>query len=383
MAVSTAKKWGIIVLVVILVLIIGGVIGFQIAIGIIKGKVVEALGPESEIKKLKVGWSAVEVEGLRIKGRQGWPAADTLRAERVVIIPSLRSLLSETIRIGSITVVRPYLSALRTRDGKLQVLPSLLDRPAAKATAPAGPPVRSVAISRIKLEDGVAELFDATVAQPPLKIRMEKIQATVRNLTVPTLKGKSQFDLAAVVKGVQRDGRTNVSGWAEIATKDSSVRTELRSVDLVAFQPYLTKATETRLQKGTFDLDLRSEVNRNQLRAPGKITISDLEFAPAKGALDTFMGIPRAAVANVLKNKDNKIAVNFIIEGDINNPRFALNEAFATRVASSLAENLGVSIRGVAEGAGALARKGVEAAGEAAKGVGGALQQLFGGEKKR
>lgn len=383
MATSAAKKWGIILLVFILVLIIGGVIGFQVAIGIIKGKVVEALGPESEIKELKVGWSAVVVEGLRIKGRQGWPAADTLRAERVVIVPSLRSLLSETIQIGSITVIRPYLSALRTRDGKLQVVPSLLDRPAAKTTAPAGPPARSVAISRIKLEDGVAELFDATVAQPPLKIRMEKIQATVRNVTVPTLKGKSQLDLAAVVKGVQGDGRANVSGWAEIATRDSSVKTELRSVDLVAFQPYLTKAAETRLQKGTLDLDLQSEVNGNQLRAPGRITISDLEFAPAKGALDTFMGVPRAAVVNFLKDKNNKIAVNFIIEGDINNPHFALNEAFATRVATSLAENLGVSIRGVAEGAGTLTRKGVEAAGDAAKGVGGALQQLFGGKKKR
>lgn len=383
MAISAAKKWGIILLVLILVLIVGGVIGFQAAIGIIKGKVVEALGPESEIKELKVGWSAVVVEGLRIRGRQGWPAADTLRAERVVIVPSLRSLLSETIQIGSITVIRPYLSALRTRDGKLQVVPSLLDRPAGKTTAPAGPPARSVAISRIKLEDGVAELFDATVAQPPLKIRMQKIQITVRNVTVPTLKGKSQLDLAAVVKGVQGDGRANVSGWAEIATRDSSVKTELRSVDLVAFQPYLTKAAETRLQKGTLDLDLQSEVNRNQLRAPGRITISDLEFAPAKGALDTFMGVPRAAVVNFLKDKNNKIAVNFIIEGDINNPHFALNEAFATRVASSLAENLGVSIRGVAEGAGTLTRKGVEAAGEAAKGVGGALQQLFGGEKKR
>ena len=383
MAISAAKKWGIILLVFILVLIIGGVIGFQVAIGIIKGRVVEALGPESEIKELKVGWSAVVVEGLRIKGRQGWPAADTLRAERVVIVPSLRSLLSETIQIGSITVIRPYLSALRTRDGKLQVVPSLLDRPAAKTTAPAGPPARSVAISRIKLEDGVAELFDATVAQPPLKIRMEKIQATVRNVTVPTLKGKSQLDLAAVVKGVQGDGRANVSGWAEIATKNSSVKTELRSVDLVAFQPYLTKATETRLQKGTLDLDLQSEVNGNQLRAPGRITISDLEFAPAKGALDTFMGVPRAAVVNFLKDKNNKIAVNFIIEGDTNNPHFALNEAFATRVASSLAENLGVSIRGVAEGAGTLTRKGVEAAGDAAKGVGGALQELFGGKKKR
>jgi hypothetical protein len=124
---SSKMKWGIIAFLTVLVLV---------AVGIIKGKVVEALGPESEIKDLKVGWFSVEVQGLRIKGRQGWPAADTLRVERVVITPSLRSLLSDTIRISSVTVVRPYLSALRARDGKLQVVPSLLEGPAPKAKGP-------------------------------------------------------------------------------------------------------------------------------------------------------------------------------------------------------------------------------------------------------
>ena len=383
MASSKAKKWGIIALVVVLVLVVGGIVGFRIAVGIIKGKVVEALGPESEIKDIQLGWWAVEVHGLRIKGRQGWPAADTLRVERVVIVPSLRSLFSDTIRVGSITVVRPYLSALRTREGKLRVLPSLLEAPAPKGKAPAGPPARRVAVSRVTLEDGVVELFDATVAQPPLRIRLEKIQATVRNLTVPSMKGQSRFDLTAVVKGVQRDGRAALKGWAEVATKDSSVKTELRSVDLVAFQPYLVKAAETRVQKGALDLDLQSEVSKNHLRAPGKVVISDLEFASAKGALDTFMGVPRAAVVNFLKNKDNKIAVNFLIEGDINNPQFTIREALATRMASGMAETLGVSIRGVAEGVGTLGQKGVQATGEAAKSLGGALQGLFGGQKKK
>jgi hypothetical protein len=154
-------------------------------------------------------------------------------------------------------------------------------------------------------------------------------------------------------------------------------------VDLVAFQPYLVKAAETRVQKGALDFDLQSEVSKNHLRAPGKVVISDLEFASAKGALDTFMSVPRAAVVNFLKNKDNKIAVNFLIEGDINNPQFTIREALATRMASGMAETLGVSIRGVAEGVGTLGQKGVQATGEAAKSLGGALQGLFGGQKKK
>ena len=121
MAAGRGKRWGLIALVVLVILMVGGIVGFRVAVGILKGKVVEALGPDSEIKDLRVSWSAVEVEGLRIKGRPGWPAADTLRAERVVIVPSLRSILSGQIRVSSISVVKPYLSALRTKDGKLQV----------------------------------------------------------------------------------------------------------------------------------------------------------------------------------------------------------------------------------------------------------------------
>ena len=383
MASTKAKKWGLIILAAALVLILGAIVGFQAAVGLLKGKVVEALGPDSEIKELRVRWSAVEINGLRIKARQGWPSADTLRAERVVIVPSLKSLLSDRIQVSSITVVRPYLSALRTRDGKLQVVPSLLAGAASEGKAAAGPPARSVTISRITLEDGVVELFDATVAQPPLKIRLEKIQAAMRDVVAPALTGKSRFDLAAAVKGLHRDGRATVSGWVEVASKDSAVKLQLRSVDLVMLQPYLTQTSETRVQRGALDLDLDSEVKQNRLRAPGKVVISDLEFTPTRGVLDTFMGVPRAAVVNFLKNRENKIAINFILEGDINNPRFALNEAFATRLATGLAENLGVSIRGVAEGVGTLGQKGLEAAGEAAKGVGGALQQIFGGTRKR
>jgi hypothetical protein len=287
MASGRVRKWGLIALVVFLVLIVGGIVSFWVGIGILKGKAVEALGPDSEIAEIRVGWSSVEVEGLWIKGQKGWPTADALRAERVAVVPSLRSVFSGQYRVSSITMVKPYLSALRTKDGKLLVVPSLLagaagEGQAGGASTPAVAP-STVTIGRITLQDGVVELFDATVARPPLKIRLEQIQATVRDVVVPALKGRSRFDLTGVVKGVQRDGRATVAGWAEIATKDSSVKTQLRSVDLVALQPYLIKADETGVQKGTLDLDLESDVSKNRLKAPGQVTISDLELAPGKG----------------------------------------------------------------------------------------------------
>ncbi len=49
---------------------------------------------------------------------------------------------------------------------------------------------RTVTLRRITLRDGVLEFFGATVTQPPLKIRLEQVQATVRDVVVPALTGK-------------------------------------------------------------------------------------------------------------------------------------------------------------------------------------------------
>lgn len=385
MVVGKRKRLTLIALAVIVILIVGGIVGFGVAVRVLKDRVVAVLGPNSEIRDIRLGWSSVKIEGLRITGPSTWPAVDALRAERVVVVPSLRSLLPQQYRVRSITIIKPYLSALRTKEGKFLVLPSLLTGwvTAAQAeTLPSPAASPTVTIGRITLKDGVVELYDATVAQPPLRIRLEQIKATVRDIAVPGLKGKSRFELAGVVKGVHRDGQLNMAGWAEVGTKDSSVKTELRSVELAVLQPYLIKAGETGFQKGTFDLNLQSDVINNQLKAPGKATISDLEFVPAEGGSDTFIGLPRRAVLAFLMSNDNKITVDFLLEGDINNPQFSLNETLASRLAFAMAKALGVNIGGMVQDVGTLGQKGGEVVGQAAKSTGGWLQRLLGGKKK-
>lgn len=379
------RRWGLIGIIILVTLIVGGVLAFRSAVALLKDKVEAALGPGSKIKALKVGWSAVEVEGLRIAGRQGWPTKETLRADRVFVVPSLTSLLTGEVKVGSITVVSPYLSVLRTRDGKLIVLPSLLSRPPAPSGGGSGAPGRTVTISRVTLRDGVVEFFDATVGQPPLKIRLEQIQASVRDVVAPTLTGRTRFDLTGVLKGVQQDGRASVSGWAELVSRDSSVHMRLNSVDLVALQPYLKKAGETRVNKGVLDLDLDSQVIQRQLRAPGELVISDLELAPGRGTVDTFMGVDRNALINYLKTKDDKIRLDFVITGDIDNPRFSLNEFFANQMALALKETIGpLAVELLKQKALEQTGKPGDSgeSGKAAEGVLREFKGIFGGEKK-
>jgi hypothetical protein len=153
-------------------------------------------------------------------------------------------------------------------------------------------------------------------------------------------------------------------------------------MDLVAFQPYLSRAADVRVQRGSLDVTVQSDVRKNTLKAPGSMSIARLDLAPGQGVLGTFMGMPRSAVLGFMKGKGDTITVHFVLEGDLTNPQFSLNEIISRRVAVSMAESLGVNIRGLAEGAGSLGFKGVGSLGETAKGLGGAMQKLFGGPKK-
>lgn len=356
------KRWALIALAVAALLALAAAIGLHFAARALKQQIQQALGPEAEVGALEVGFSSVELEDLRVKGPPGWPAPETLRAQRVLIVPRLASLLSERVRINRIRIEGGYVSALRARDGRLRVLPGLTEarhKPTDRSGAAAPP----VSIGTIELVGGVLELFDASVRQPPHKVRLERLNATIEHLQVPELSGRTSLALDGVVKGVQRDGTLSIKGWSELVSKDSEIATVLRGVDLVALQPYLIKAAETSVRHGSMDLDLKSSVRKNVLHAPGKLTLTGLEL----GSGGSFMGVPRQAVVSALKDRSGRITVQFTLEGNINDPRFSLNESFTRHVGSALAEGLGISVKGLAT-----------SVGEAARGAGDTLRKALG-----
>ena len=371
MAASKSQRWGAIGLAVVvsLAVLIAG--GLYFGAKALKGKVEQALGPEAEIGEIRLGLGAVEVIKLRLKAPPGWPAPDALRAERIRIAPDLLALLSGKVGISSITVEKGYVSALRSAVGKLRVVPSLLEQKEEKKDAGKGP---EVSIGTIELQDGVMEFFDATAKKPAHKIRLEQLQAKVTELHLPDLQAKSKLRFDGVLKGVKSDGKILIDGWMVFASKDSEFRNTLRGVDLMAMQPYLLKATDTGVRSGTLDLDMQSTVKANHLHAPGTLTLNGLQLDSG----GTFMGAPSAAVLKLMKGKDDKITMKFVLDGKLNDPNFRLNEGFSTRLASSFGEAMGISVEGLAKGAGSLGQKSVEAAGGSAEGVGKAVKGLFG-----
>jgi hypothetical protein len=363
------------------VLIVAGAVAYGVAVDALRTRLEAALGPRGTVAAIEMDWSGVAVEDLRVASPEGWPARETFRAERVAIVPRPRSLFSDRWWIWSVTATKPYISVVRAKGRKLSALPGVFPDAARPAEARADPP--KIWIHAVELEDGVLEIFDESAGPPPVKLRLEQVEAKLHDVDIPALRGRSAFTLDAVVKGKAHDGRAHVAGWAELATRDCSITTELRSVDLVILEPYLIRKGETGIRAGSLDLDMRSNVQDGRLSAPGKITITGLELAPAEGVLGTFMGISRTSLLTGLHEKGGKVEMDFTLEGDVRNPRFSFDETLTTKLAYSLAKALGVSLQGLAEGVGTMGLKGGEAAGEAAEGIGGALEDLFEGRPKK
>ncbi|ATU63822.1 DUF748 domain-containing protein [Piscinibacter gummiphilus] len=330
-------------------LVVGVVLVFQVAVRQMRVGVEQALGPRASVGSLGVGWSGVVITDLRVRAeRPRWPAEDELRAARVVVVPELSSVFRAAWRVRLVRVEGAYVSLLRKRDGGLQVVPGLV-RTEAKPEQTGRP----VNIGRIELVDAAVEFFDATVRQPPHRMRFERLNAELEDLALPGLDQPVQVALSAVFKGPKRDGDITLNGHVVPATRNGELNARLTGVDLIALEPYLLKVHEAGVKRGTLDLTLDAKVEHQRLHAPGVVTLKDLELGTGSGVFGTFAGVPRQAVLASL-DRNGRIELKFTLEGRLDDPKFSVNEALSLRIAAGLAESLGVSLGGVVEGVGGV-----------------------------
>ena len=344
---SRARRWGLFAIALIALASTGIFIAYQFALDELRSRVITALGTESEVGEIRVSFKSIEIADLKLKAPADWPVRHVLTAARVVISPDLGSFTSDIFRINRIMIERATLAVLRERNGKLRMLPGMTQKVTTSGTSGASSPASTVLIEVIELKDSSVSFFDAQVRSPPLEIKFENVAAKITNLRIPELTGKSAIELKADVKGLTRSGALSVAGNMEFATRDSEIKTTLRDVEIATLEPYLIRAAETGVRKGTLDLDLAAKVATNRLTAPGVLTLKNLELRASANATGTFMGMPRDTVVNMIRERDGRIEVPFKLEGNLNDPNFSVDAAFKTRLAIATAAALGVTIKGL------------------------------------
>jgi hypothetical protein len=351
------------------VLGVGAVLALHFITDAIQSRVVEMLGPLGHADSIQIGLKRIELTNVTLRAPPGWPATDALRAETVTMAPDLRALLSGHSAIHRVAIDNFYLSALRTANGQIQLLPNLKQSALElrRKDASEGRPPRETQVDQFDLEHGTIDFFDATVRKPPYRMRIDDALARVENLHFPLTTSHTRVALTGALRGPAHVGHLSFNGWIALASKDSDTTTQLSGVDLVLFSPYLTRKSDIAVKSGTFDLDMHSTVRNYRLHASGTLTLNRIELENGDGALASFMSIPRQVALAALKDKHDKVTLKFTLDGNLRDPHFSLNEDLATRIAAGFAKALGVDAEGVAKGAG-----------ETAKGLGNALKNLLG-----
>ena len=345
---SNVRRWSLIAIALVTALAIGVFVAYQIALNELRSRVVNALGAESEVGEIEVSFKDITITDLKLNAPAGWPVRHVLTAARVVIAPDLGSFTAGVFRINRIRIERATLAVLRDRSEKLRVLPSFTEKISASGkSSTAAVPATSVLIESITLKDSAISFFDEAVRSPPLHVKLDNVAASITNLTVPELTGKSAIDINANIIGLKQSGTLAITGDMEFASRDSNIKTTLRDVEIAPLEPYLIKAAETGVRNGTLDLDLTAKVEAKRLTAPGRLVLKGLELRSSEKAASTFMGMPRDAVVNLIRERDGRIDVPFTLDGNLNDPRFSLDSAFKTRLAIATAGALGVSITGL------------------------------------
>lgn len=363
-------RWPLISTILVILLVAGGFAGYQALVKTLREQIEQALGPTGEAREINVDLTGVELIDLRFKAPAdaAWSAGEPLRASRVFVSPDYINLLAGKHAIDIVRIENARLAVQRTRQGKLIVLPGLLDRSPAQASgkgdakAPSPNPDADIFVRRIEIVGSTLELIDANVRTPPHVLRLEETNAAIGRVRLPSLTGVSTIDLVASLKGPKETGTLSINGTTELAIRESGLTVRLRNLDLVALQPYLLKAGEGGVKAGVLDLDLNASVKQGLLRAPGTLTLKDLTLATTNG---TLMGMPRQAVVNLMKRRDGSLRLRFSLEGRLDDPHLALNEKLGKQLASSLAAALGTRIENFARDVDSVGGKAIQELGNA------------------
>lgn len=341
----------------------------------------DALASVGTASGVHVAWnfSSVEITDLRLTPPRDWPAPDMLRAARVTLVPDLRAMLAHRVHIRSIVVRDFTMTVLRRANGSIQILPNLREEmsrasaanaasQASAASAQSSVPSEKL-IDHIGFENGTFDFYDRTVSNPPWHVTVKNAQASADNLHLPALDEPTQLSVAGDVPGPAHTGHVAFDGWIRIASKDSQTHTTLHGIDVRTVDPYLLKkaGAQANVTGGTVDLDLTASVRNYVIHAPGTVTLHDLQLAENDDPLDTFLSIPTRAAVAALKTHKGNITLHFVLDGNLHDPKFKLNENLITELRAGFAQALGVSAEGVAKGAG-----------QTAKGIADALRNLLG-----
>jgi uncharacterized protein involved in outer membrane biogenesis len=312
------------------------------------------------------------------------------RFERISCNASSQGMFAKSVELADVVVEKPYVRLLIKKDGELvtplrNVLPQETGgagRETATTKKEAGRDGKAeqtlqAVVKGLKISQGEILILDSKVAAPPHQMRFTDVSLSLDQLSIPSQDTWTAYDCALNIPGKDSTGTLRTSGKTKFKSLDTTAKASLQGLDISVMRPYVQKAGDVEVTKGTLSLDMDLRIDKRIVRAPAKAVLRNVELAPATGAADKFMALPRSAVMNYLKTTKNEIALDFVVEGSIDDPKFNLRESTTRKFAVTLAKKLGIGVVGAGETLIDAPGRGLRGIGDALKETGKGLKKLF------
>ncbi|HNW39881.1 MAG TPA: DUF748 domain-containing protein [Candidatus Omnitrophota bacterium] len=204
---------------------------------IIAAKIEKATGLKTTISKIDIRPPFnIEVRGFEI--------ANLVKADRIRIAPSIRSLLFGKLAFNKIVIGSPEIIYQRdpvliepVSDPRAPVVENQ-NAPSAPAASPGK--VFPVEIRKLKIYSGRLNFIDNSAASGKINILIKDINFYITNLSTYGTKDVSNFELKGNVSWntSEPDGKILLQGWVDFYKKDISAVLKVEDIDAIVFYPF-------------------------------------------------------------------------------------------------------------------------------------------------
>jgi hypothetical protein len=343
------KKWSIL-LGLIVIILIGGYLGLSYyGVKLVQPQLQKMLGPGFTLKEIQVrlthlSMKRIQYEGLHTEKKYLW-------IEEIKIYPAILSLFIGPLRVRDVTIREPSLYFYRTKEGSF-VGPWAMPEKKEKRE-PSGDQEKKereevfLRIDRLRVQNGSVDFEDWKQGEPPARLKLSDLDLEMKEIQYPFHATRSPVEMKGRLEGkTKKGGEIHTKGWINLKTTDMETSLNVREIEVKLFEPYYRKRVSAEIDSGYMAMDAKIALKEKFIDAPGKLELSHLYIKEGQG---TVFWIPAKTLISLLKEKGDRIQVSFHMKGNLEDPKFNIQETLLTRVAIALLEALGVPIKVVGE----------------------------------
>lgn len=289
-------------------------------------------------------------------------------AHRPMHIASIRvegvgALDASAVRLGDVTVTDMSLTAVRDKEGLIQLPIVLTAEPTApasgqaapsaaaesegqaagSASGPAGAPPANAA-TQVAIESlvvgGKSTLgFEDVSVEPTFRMALQDFGLVLKGLDSAKPDSPAQLEISGAIGEFSTvDAAGTVSPFADPASTDMKI--ELENVNLPPLSVYSARYLGYRLDTGELDAAIDLKVSGTDLTAASDLHIRqltlDLEQNRELEALRKELGIPIETGLDLLRDSDGDINLAVPVSGELGNPQFDFSDAINQAMGSAM-----------------------------------------------